>query len=397
MADPELTKRLEQALRPLFERNFAERGEIGASVSVYHGGEEVLNLSGGTLDRSSARPWEADTLVPVWSATKGVAAVTCLLALEEAGLSLEDRVVELWPAFAGGGKGDVTFRQLLSHTAGLSALDDVVPIDDGPAVVAALEAQVPSFPPGTAQGYHARTFGFLLDEIVQHATRGITLGSYFREKIGDPMGLDFWIGLPEGELPRVATLYTGRVKTGEAPTPFLKAFSTKGTLTQRTFVSPSGLNAVQDLNKPETLQRSYPSMGGVGSARALAAFYAMLAEGGVWKGRRLVSESLVHLLSQTISQQEDLVLCTLMAFGPGVMRDPVAEDGVTKLRQLFGRGPSAFGHPGAGGSLAFGDPGRRLSFAYVMNQMELGVLPNAKSLDLVQALDGARFAGDRRL
>lgn len=388
MADHELAARLEQTLRPLFERNFAERGELGASVSVYHEGEEVLNLSGGTLDRSGARPWGADTLVPVWSATKGVAAVTCLLALEEAGLSLDERVVELWPAFAGGGKGEVTFRQLLSHTAGLSALDGVVPIEDVHAVVAALEAQAPSFPPGTAQGYHARTFGFLLDEIVQHATRGITLGHFFREKIGDPMGLDFWIGLPAAELPRVATLYTGRVKAGEAPTPFLKAFSTKGTLTQRTFVSPSGLNAIQDLNKPETLQQSYPSMGGVGSARALAAFYAMLAEGGVWKGRRLVSESLVQSLSQTISQREDAVLCTLMAFGPGVMRDPVAEDGVTKLRQLFGRGPLAFGHPGAGGSLAFGDPGRRLSFAYVMNQMELGVLPNAKSLDLVQALDG---------
>lgn len=388
MADHELTARLEQTLRPLFEQNFAERGELGASISVYHEGEEVLNLSGGSLDRSGARPWEADTLVPVWSATKGVAAVTCLLALEGAGLSLDDRVVELWPAFAGGGKGDVTFRQLLSHTAGLSALDGVVHIDDTAAVVAALEAQAPSFPPGTAQGYHARTFGILLDEIVQHATRGITLGSYFREKIGDPMALDFWIGLPETELPRVATLYTGRIKPGEAPTPFLKAFSTKGTLTQRTFVSPSGLNAVQDLNKPETLQRSYPSMGGVGSARALAAFYAMLAQGGTWKGRRIVSESLVQSLSQTISQGEDLVLCTLMAFGPGVMRDPVAEDGVTKLRQLFGRGSLAFGHPGAGGSLAFGDPERRLSFAYVMNQMELGVLPNAKSLDIVRALDG---------
>lgn len=388
MGDHQLAARLEQTLRPLFERNFAERGEIGASISVFHEGEEVLNLSGGTLDRSGARLWEADTLVPVWSATKGVAAVTCLLALEEAGLGLDERVAELWPAFAGGGKGGVTFRQLLSHTAGLSALDGVVPIEDASAVVAALEAQVPSSPPGTAQGYHARTFGFLLDEIVQHATRGITLGHYFREKLGDPMGVDFWIGLPEAELSRVATLYPGRVKAGEAPTPFLKAFSAKGTLTQRTFVSPSGLNAVQDLNKPETLQRSYPSMGGVGSARALAAFYAMLAEGGVWKGRRLVSQALVHSLSQTISQQDDAVLCTLVAFGPGVMRDPVAEDGETKLRQLFGWGPRAFGHPGAGGSLAFGDPGRRLSFAYVMNQMELGVLPNAKSLDLVQALDG---------
>lgn len=388
MSGQDLADRVEGALRPLFEQNFTGRGELGASVSVFLNGEEILNLSGGWLDRECRREWTADTLVPVWSATKGVAAVTCLLAVEEAGLTLDDRVGEIWPEFVGGGKQEVTFRQLLSHTAGLSALDEVVPMQDTAAVAAALERQRPVAEPGTMQAYHARTFGFLLDEIVYHATRGQRLGDYFREKLGDPMGLDFWLGLPDSELPRVATLYPGRMSAGTGTTPFQQAFATKGSLTQRSFTSPSGLHAVQDLNQPETLRRGYASMGGVGSARGLAAFYGMLAQGGVWQGRRRVSPAIVTSLSQTLSQQEDAVLCTLMAFGPGVMRDPLAEDGVTKLRRLFGRGVKAFGHPGAGGSLAFADPERGLSFAYVMNQMELGVLPNAKSLDLVAALDG---------
>ncbi|HSJ02821.1 MAG TPA: serine hydrolase domain-containing protein, partial [Verrucomicrobium sp.] len=377
--DDTLRTKAEEALRPIFERNFLERGEIGASVSVFLDGQELANLSGGFCEKEKLHPWTAETLVPIWSATKGVAAVTCLAVLDEAGLSLDDLVCDIWPAFAGGGKQDITFRQLLSHTSGLSALSGVVPIQDAMAVANALEQQIPEFPSEGPQAYHARTFGFLLDEIVQHVTRGLSIGTCFREKFGDPMELDFWIGLPETELGRVATIYPGKMRLGEPQTPFLKAFTTKGTLTQRTFVSPQGLNAVQDLNQPETLQKGYASMGGVGSARALASFYSMLAQGGIWQGRRLLSEAVIASLSETISQQEDGVLCTQMAFGPGVMRDPLNADG-SKARQLFGSGLKAFGHPGAGGSLAFGDPGRRLSFAYVMNQMELGVLPNSKSL-----------------
>ncbi|HSI63180.1 MAG TPA: serine hydrolase domain-containing protein [Candidatus Saccharimonadia bacterium] len=377
---------LKQALAEAFETNFRERGELGASVSVFIEGEEVVHLSQGHTTREQSQPWTAETLVPVWSATKGPAAVACLMALEAESVSLDARVREVWPAFAGGGKQDVTLRQLLSHTAGLCALDEVVRMQDYAAVIAAIEKQPPLFPPGTSQGYHARTFGFLLDEIIRRTSGATSLGAYFRERLGDPMDIDFWIGLPEEMMPRVATLYPGKLRPAMGQDPFFRAFNTKGSLTSRTFASPTGLGAVQEMNRYEALAPGYASMGGVGSARGLASFYAMLANGGMWQGRQYVSESVLASLQTTISQQEDEVLHAPIAFAAGVMKDAVDETG-EKLRHIFGSGTRAFGHPGAGGSLAFADPGRKLSFAYVMNQMELGALPGEKTLSLVTALD----------
>jgi CubicO group peptidase (beta-lactamase class C family) len=142
------------------------------------------------------------------------------------------------------------------------------------------------------------------------------------------------------------------------------------------------------MNQPDTLARGYASMGGVGSARALAAFYAMLGNGGKWHGETIVGQSVLQALQTTFSQQEDAVLCAPIAFGAGMMRDPLDESG-EKVRSIFGSGTGSFGHPGAGGSLAFTDPGRGFSFAYVMNQMELGALPGEKTLSLVEAVDGA--------
>lgn len=380
------THRLEEAMATAFERNFRERGELGASVSVFLGDREVFNLSQGYISRDRNRSWTDETLVPVWSATKGPAALAALLALDEVMLPLDSAVCEVWPRFAGGGKEGVSFLHVLTHTAGLCALDQPTPIHDYHAVVDALEQQTPIFTPGTRQAYHARTFGFLLDEIVQRITGAQSLGEYFHQRIAAPMGIDFWIGLPRELLGRVATLYPGKMRVGGPQDAFLQAFNTRGSLTYRAFASPTGLNSVQDLNQPETLARGYASMGGVGSARALAALYAMLANGGWWRGQKLVSDWILQALQNTYTQQEDAVLCTPVAFAAGMMRDPVDEFG-GKIHQIFGSDMSAFGHPGAGGSLAFADPGRCLSFAYVMNQMELGALPNEKTLSLVKALD----------
>jgi CubicO group peptidase (beta-lactamase class C family) len=377
---------LQKSVFEAFEYNFRERGELGASVSVFVEGKEVLNLSDGHANRERTRPWTADTLVPVWSATKGPAAVACLCALDEATLPLDSPVCEVWPEFAAEEKKSVTFRHVLTHTAGLFALDQFTPIQDHRAVVAALERQAPIFPPGTRQGYHARTFGFLLDEIVRRVTAAPSLGIYFHERIASRMSLDFWIGLPPEQMSRVATIYPGKMRASAANDPFLRAFNTKGSATQRAFASPGGLNAVQDMNQPDTLARGYASMGGVGSARALAAFYAMLANGGSWQGQKVVSDSILQALETTLTQQEDAVLCAPVAFSAGMMRDPV--DGFNKkIRRIFGSSKRAFGHAGAGGSLAFADPERRLSFAYVMNQMEVGALPGEKTLSLVEAVD----------
>lgn len=381
-----LSEQGREKIAQVFAQNFRERGEIGASVSVWRGEEEILSLAGGHMDRERTREWTAKTLVPVWSATKGPAAVACLLALDEAGLSLDDRVSEVWPGFAAAGKERITFAQVLSHTAGLCALDKSVSITDYDAVTGALEEQKPIFPPGTCQAYHARTYGFILDKITRETTGKQTLGSYFYDKIGCVQGLDFWIGLSPEQFPRVATLYPGRLPANSVQDPFLQAMNTHGSLSQRAFQSPAGLNSIQQMNQPEAWVLGLASMGGVGTASALGKFYAMLANGGRWAGRQLVPERVIRLLSQTISQGTDAVLCSELAFSAGMMRDPVDAAG-NKTRALFGKSLSAFGHPGAGGSLSFADPDRGLSFSYVMNQMEVGVLPGDKALKLVEVFD----------
>lgn len=380
------------AVTDWFEDNFRSRGELGASVSIWQSGQEILSLSHGHMDRQPTREWKTDTLVPVWSATKGPAAVCALMALEKAHLPLDCQVGDLWPEFRAGGKENVSFAHLFSHTAGLCALDERVSLMCYEAVIEALERQPPLWEPGTKQGYHARTFGFLMDEIVRRITAASSLGEYFRETIGNPMGLDFWIGLPTTEHGRVATVYPGKISLAEAERPFLKAFTTSGTLTQRTFSSPQGLTAVQDFNLPETWQSGYASMGGVGSARGLGQFYAMLAQGGTWQGQALVPSRIVRLLAETLSNQdEDLVLMTPAAFGCGVMKDPIiSQPNLPQVKRRCHYGPSfqAFGHPGAGGSLAFADPENEISFAYVMNQMETGALPGPKCTGMIDRLYG---------
>lgn len=380
-----------QAVRAWFEESFLTRCELGASVSIWQHGQEVLNLADGHCDRARTKGWDADTLVPVWSATKGPAAVCCLLALEKAGLPLDCPVSEVWPEFVGGGKSNVAFIHLLSHTAGLCALDERTPIVNYDAVVGALERQRPLWEPGMRQGYHARTFGFLLDEVVRRLAETESLGEYFREVFGSPMALDFWIGLPSAQWERVSPVYPGRISISNSDQPFIKAFNTAGSLTQRTFTSPFGLNAVSDFNQSEMWARGYASMGGVGSARGLAQFYSMLAQGGRWNGTQIIAESIVRRLEQTLTQQNDAVLLAPIAFSAGMMQDPLNEDPESeggKLRQLYGPSRRAFGHPGAGGSLAFADPENGIAFAYVMNQMEVGALPGERVQGLVRALYG---------
>lgn len=374
------------AVERWFHENFTLRGELGASVSVWGDGEEIINLGHGHANRERTRPWTPDTLVPVWSATKGPAAVACLMALHESGLPLSAPVVEVWPEFFLRGKEQITFAELLSHRAGLCALSLRVPIFAFESVVEALERQQPLWQGATVQAYHARTFGFLLDEIVRRITGADSLGHYFDEMFGRPLDLDFWIGLPPEQHARVATIYPGKMNISTGDQAFLKAYSTPGSVTHQAFASPVGLSAVQDFNQPHTWASGFASMGGVGSARALAKFYSVFANGGKWKGEQIIPTWIQRALSQPLSQAMDAVLCVPVAFSAGVMMDHVDPETNEKTRQLFGPSFSAFGHPGAGGSLAFADPDTGISFAYVMNQMEVGVLPSERALGLVRAL-----------
>ena len=373
-----------------FRENFERRGELGASLSVWEGGREVVSLAGGFADRQKTRPWTAETPVLVWSCTKPLAAACVLHALARENAPLSTPVADFWPEFGQAGKERITLAQVLSHQAGLAALDTPVQALDYDAVVAALAAQSPNWPPGDGHGYHPRTFGYLVDEILRRVdgTPGMTLGRYWQTHFAVPLGLDFWIGLPPEKRDAPAPVYPPKLPKPDAPARsplFYKAMNTPETLTARAFASPRGLQAPASMNTPEARRAALPGFGGIGTARSLAKFYAMLAGGGALEGVRYL-ESLAPITT-TLTDGEDRVLLRPTAFSAGFMRDPL-DAGGRKLRQLFGPSLSAFGQPGAGGSHAFGDPENGIAFAYVMNQMEPGVMPHEKALGFIEAIYG---------
>jgi CubicO group peptidase (beta-lactamase class C family) len=375
--DPE---RVRERIKPLFRENFEKFGELGAAVSIWQDGKPVVDLYGGFCDARHEKPWEADTLVLIWSATKGIGSACVLHVLQEHKINIDRRVAEFWPEFAQAGKEKITLAQLLSHQAGLCALDQRVDVLDYGAVIRALEVQKSSWPPGTAHGYHARTFGFLLDELVRRIA-GKTLSEYWRKVFGQPLGLDLWIGLPEEENPRVATVYAA--KSGRPPEPkqFYLDLVTPGTMARKTFSSPYGLKSVSEMNTPAVRAQPVVSFGGIGSASALAKFYSMLANGGKLDGQSFFSEETIMSMTTALADGMDRVFQIPTAFSAGFMKDP------RNVRQrMFGMSPNSFGHPGAGGCHAFADPENKISFAYVMNQMEQSLLPNEKSLRLVDAI-----------
>lgn len=379
----------EARIRAHFEENFSARGELGAAVSVWEEGREVFSLAGGRRAKGeNAPPFTADTPVLVWSATKGPASACLLHVLATDNIPLETPVAEWWPEFAQHGKGAITLAELLSHSAGLAALDNpsLADVRDHASVAEALAVQTVNWPPGTGHGYHPRTFGFLLDELLRRLRPGQTLGGYWREHFAEPHGLEFWIGLPpeSDAVGRAATIYPAQLpsRLGSRPPEqagFYQALADASSLTRRAFASPSGLHQVSAMNLPENRAREIASFGGVGTAGALAKFYGLMATGA------LLPEYAREWPWTRLTDGPDEILRLPTAFSAGFMMDPLGADGV-KLRELFGPGARAFGQPGAGGSHAFGDPDRRMGFAYVMNGMESGVLPNERSLGLVRAL-----------
>lgn len=359
------------------ERNFRARGELGASVSIWCDGQEVLSYGRGWCEREQARPWTRDTLVPVYSASKVPAAATLLLALASRGLDESTLVREVWPRFP---VAEARFCQLLSHQCGLSALDQRASVYDHPGVVRAIEAQTPAWVLGDGHGYHPRTFGALVDEPVRRLT-GLTLGGYWREMIAGPLGLDFWIGLPESEWSRVARLYPGKAGQNDLADAFFKQLTISGSFTRRAFASPRGLHAIHEMNEPRAWAAGLPALGGVGTASALAKFYQAAIGAIVSPLPRQVCQA----LATPQSAGEDRVLLRPTVFTCGAQQDPCDGAG-DKIRRIYGPSLAAFGHPGAGGSHGLGDPSTGISFAYVMNQMDVSVMPGVKCLELVEAL-----------
>jgi CubicO group peptidase (beta-lactamase class C family) len=361
----------------VFEQNFRERGEIGASVSVWWQGAELISEGHGWCEKERTRRWTGETLVPVYSATKVPAAATLLMALESRGLSMETLVREVWPGFP---CTEAKFCHLLSHQCGLAALDQAADVFEHRDVVAAIEAQVPAWQLGTGHGYHPRTFGALVDEPVRRLT-GVTLGEYWRENIAVPLELDFWIGLPESEWLRVARLYPGKASQTDLTDSFYRELTTAGTFTRKAFGSPRGLHAIHEMNEPRAWSAALPAFGGVGTASALAKFY-QAAIGAIPSPLTSVVR---HALATPQVAGEDRVLLRPTVFTCGAQQDPLDAAG-KKLRHLYGPSLAAIGHPGAGGSHGFGDPETGISFAYVMNQMDLTVMPGLKCTEMVAAL-----------
>jgi len=358
-----------------FARNFDERGEVGAAVCVYVDGRPVVDCWGGLANATTGTPWQEDTIVLVFSATKGVTAI-CANAMIERGLfTPEQTVASIWPEFASNGKERITIAQVLAHQAGLVYVEGDFTLDESLAwdpIVAALAQQAPLWEPGTQHGYHMRTYGWLVGEIMRRADpQHRSPGAWFHEEIAEPLGLSFWIGLPEGEERRVAPVIPPRTDLREA----LAAFGDDLLLT-KVFSNPGGHYNYDDMWNTRALRAAeLPSSNGVGDARSLARLYASCV--GEVDGRRTLAPQTVEQATVERASGKDAVIMVESCFGLGFM-----------LGSSFGAANpnTAFGHAGAGGSLAFADPARNLAFAYVMNDLRFDATGDPRSEELVRAV-----------
>jgi len=372
-----------EQVRVEFERNFAERGEIGAAVSAYWRGEKVVDLWGGRRSPDGDAPWEEDTMVVVFSSTKGISAMTLAVANARGWLDYDAPIARYWPEFAQAGKEAVTVRQLLGHEAGLVWLDEELTIDrlvDLDGIARVLARQKPAWVPGTRHGYHAMTVGLYMQELVRRVDPAHrTLGRLFREEVAAPLGLDLFIGLPP-EIPteRLATVLpfsTGRALRALPTTPWamlLRVLWPWSLLRKSMLV----LRDV-DWNDRRCLEVEVPAGNGVGTARAIARLYSAFAEGGAELGVGPVT--LARITAEPTSEHaKDVVMGVPSYFSLGFLRPgPYAS---------FGSSPRAFGAPGAGGSFAFADPDARLGYAYVMNKMNFYMFDDPREKALRDAL-----------
>ncbi len=355
-----------------FRLNLEEHGDIGAAVSLYRHGDCVVDLWGGLADADAGKPWQRDTIVIAFSVAKGPTA-TCINRLVEQGqLDIDLPVAHYWPEFGANGKDGITTRMVLSHRAGLAAVDAELSLEQVLAwdpVIEAIAAQAPNWEPGSCHGYHARSYGWILGEILKRIT-GQTLGSYFEREIARPLGLRFWIGLPETELQHCARLIPPAGGSA-AVADLLGADS----LTARVMTGPNQLFGYNDMwNRPALLQAELPSSNGVGDARSLARLYAAVS--GDIEGAQVLGSDQLAAACEPQSRGPDTVIFHETCFGLGYSLQPMVAPGA---------GPRAFGHPGAGGSTAFADPDAGLAMAYVTNTMKFDPAGDPRGTGLIAA------------
>ena len=350
-------------VRRAFVENFGERGEHGAAVCLVVDHRVVCDLWGGWRDADRTVPWGPDTLVNVFSVGKGIAAA-CVARL--VGLGLLDPaapVVTYWPEFGASGKRAVTVAEVLSHQAGLPAVGPrLAPgaMLDHDVMAAALAAQPPWWPPGTAHGYHVNTWGFLVGEIVRRVT-GRTLGGVLRDDVAGPLGADVHLGLPDDEHGRVAEFLWPFDPPPEQEPDGLRDGPSADLMQHNTYWNPAGLSGAGVVNKAGWRRAEIPSTNTHASARGVARVYELLAGGGVLDGRRVVDAAALTSATRPVVDGDDLVLGRPSRFGLGFQ--------LPQPERPLGPNPGAFGHFGAGGSLGFCDPEAGVAFGYVMNRL----------------------------
>ena len=374
-----------EAVRQAFARNFVEHDEIGAAVAAYWRGRKVVDLWGGRRASGDPDPWREDTLVVVFSTTKGLAAMALALARARGWLDYDKPVSDYWPEFARHGKASITVRQLLNHQAGLVLLDEKLSIEDLrdlDRIAEILARQKPAWPPGTAQGYHSITLGMYIQELVRRADpNGRTLGQLFREEIAVPLGLDCHIGLPE-TVPddRLAKLRTisplGAVAAWRSvPAPTLLRFIWPRSLLRRSLLGFGDVN----WNDRKALSVEMPAGNAVTSARAIACAYSAFACGGESLG--IDPQTLSEIVDGGSGEARDQVLGQQTRYSAGFLK-PCADC-------RFGSSERAFGAPGAGGSFGFADPDEQIGYAYVMNRMGYYLFDDPREKSLRDALYSA--------
>lgn len=374
-----------EKVREAFANNFEQHGDVGAAFSLYVKGEKVVDLWGGTADVATTRPWEEDTLQLFFSTTKGVTAICAHLLAQRGELDLDAPVANYWPEFKAEGKENIPVRWLLGHRAGLPVVDVDLTPEQACAwepVVDALAAQRPIWEPGTTHGYHALTYGWLVGEVIKRVT-GKSVGTFFRDEIGDKLDLELWIGLPESEESRVAPLIVLEAMAGEMSEDVLNALPEEMQRMIRAFTDPSSitqraLNVTKpsmDYNSRMVHGAEIPAANGISTARSLAKLYA--ATVGEVDGIRILEPKQVDdaLVEQSNGPDEVLMLPT--RFGSGFFLNG---DFAPLLSER------SFGHAGAGGSLGFADADAQIGFGYVMNKMQTNLSGDPRTLTLIQAV-----------
>ena len=352
------------AVKELFLELHKTDREVGSSFAVYKDGNPIIDIWGGFSDKDKINSWQQNTLATVWSTTKGVAAITIAYAFEKGLLDYEEKVSKYWPEFGCNGKEDITVGMLLSHQAGIcgSNTNEVSDYYDQKTMANELAQMTPIWEPGTASGYHSMTYGWLTSELIIRIT-GKTLGNYFRDEIGNPNEIDFYIGLPEAEEDRVAEMIPFSKENNES----------NNHPNDAQIASGRGPNLLKHQNTREWRAAEIPSANGQGCASAIAKLYSLVVTDQ--ESIKILNNTTIKTMTEERITNRDLVLDVVTRWGSGFI--------MNMHKVIYGPQETSFGHSGWGGSCGFGDPVNKIGISYVMNNMKNNFAADGRSLELI--------------